>query len=126
LISLWHGVIWRPVEIQATYPGTGDNSDGTNVIFDPKYYRERCALLLLNGVIYTTWASHYDMRPYTGWIIGYDASTLAQTSVLNVTPRWHGAIWMSGAGPGRDTSGNIYFANANGDFDETLDANGLS
>jgi len=114
-----------PVEIQATYPGTGDNSDGTNVIFDPKYYRERCALLLLNGVIYTTWASHYDMRPYTGWIIGYDASTLAQTSVLNVTPNGGmGAIWMSGAGPAADTSGNIYFANANGDFDETLDANG--
>ena len=30
-----------PIDIQATYPGTGDNSDGTNVIFDPSQYMER-------------------------------------------------------------------------------------
>ena len=42
-----------PTEIQATYPGTGDESDGTNVIFDPRQYRERCGLLSVNGVIYT-------------------------------------------------------------------------
>ena len=115
-----------PVEIQATYPGTGANSDGANVVFDPKQYRERCALLLLNGVIYTTWASHYDVWPYTGWIMGYSESTLAQTSVLNVTPNGSdGAIWMSGAGPAADSSGNIYFADANGTFDSTLDGNGF-
>jgi PQQ enzyme repeat len=115
-----------PVEIQATYPGTGDNSDGTNVVFDPMQYRERAALLLLNGIVYTSWASHYDNRPYTGWVIGYDASTLAQASVLNVTPNGSaGAIWMSGGGLASDTSGNIYFADANGDFDDTLDANGF-
>jgi len=115
-----------PVEIQATYPGSGDNSDGTNVIFDPKQYRERAGLLLLNGVVYTSWASHYDTRPYTGWIIAYDASTLAQTSVLNVTPNANsGAIWMSGAAPAADDSGNIYILVANGEFDETLDARGF-
>jgi hypothetical protein len=115
-----------PVEIQATYPGIGDNSDGTNVIFDPKQYRERAGLLLLNGVVYTTWASHYDLRPYTGWIIGYNASTLAQAGVLNITANGNaGAIWMSGAAPAADNSGNIYFADANGEFDETLDANGF-
>lgn len=115
-----------PVDIQATYPGTGDNSDGTNVVFDPKQYRERSGLLLLNGVIYTAWASHYDVRPYTGWIIGYSASTLAQTSVLNVTPNGNeGAIWMSGAALAADSSGNIYFLDANGDFDSTFDGNGF-
>ena len=115
-----------PTEIQATYPGTGDNSDGTNVIFDPRQYRERSALLLLNGVIYTTWASLYDTRPYTGWIIGYDESTLVQTSVLNVTPNGSsGAIWMSGAGPAADSSGNIYFLDGNGVFDSTLNSSGF-
>jgi hypothetical protein len=115
-----------PTEIQATYPGTGDESDGTNVIFDPRQYRERCALLLVNGVIYTTWASHYDTRPYTGWIIGYSESTLAQTSVLNVTPNGSsGAIWMSGAGPAADSSGNIYFLDGNGVFDSTLNSSGF-
>ena len=115
-----------PVEVQATYPGTGDNSNGTNVVFDPGQYKERAALLLLNGIIYTGWASHCDDRPYTGWIIGYSESTLAQTSVLNVTPNGNeGAIWMAGAGLAADSSGNIYFLDANGDFDTNLNASGF-
>jgi len=42
-----------PKEIQATYPGSGDNSSGGTVTFDPAQYAERAGLLLLNGVIYT-------------------------------------------------------------------------
>jgi hypothetical protein len=115
-----------PAEIQATYPGTGDNSNGTNVIFDPGQYEERAGLLLMNGVLYTGWASHCDIRPYTGWIIAYSASTMAQTSVLNVTPNGNeGAIWMAGAGLAADSSGNIYFLDANGDFDTTLNGSGF-
>ncbi len=114
-----------PVDIQATYPGTGDNSDGTNVIFDPMQYRERAALLLLNGVVYMGWSSHYDIRPYTGWVMGYSESTLAQTSVLNVTPNGNqGAIWMSGGGLAADASGNIYFLDSNGTFDSELNSSG--
>jgi hypothetical protein len=71
-------------------------------------------------------SSHCDFDPYTGWIMGYDASTLAQNSVLNVTPNGsEGSIWMSGAGLAADASGNIYLLNANGTFDTTLDANGF-
>jgi hypothetical protein len=115
-----------PAEIQATYPGTGDNSNGTSVMFDPGQYEERAGLLLMNGVVYTGWASHCDIRPYTGWIIAYNESTLAQTSVLNVTPNGNeGAIWMSGAGLAADTSSNIYFLDANGDFDTTLNSSGF-
>src|SRR5579863_395473 len=115
-----------PVDISAKYPGTGDNSSGGNVIFDPAQYKERAGLLLLNGVIYTGWASHCDIRPYTGWIIGYDASTLGQTSILNVTPNGNeGAIWMAGAGLAADSAGNIYFLDGNGDFDTTLNATGF-
>jgi Immunoglobulin I-set domain len=115
-----------PKEIQATYPGTGDNSDGTNVIFDPAQYKERVGLLLMNGVVYTGWASHCDARPYTGWIMAYDASTLAQTSVLNITPNGNeGALWMAGAGLAADNSGNIFFLDANGEFDTTLTAGGF-
>jgi len=115
-----------PVDIQASFPGTGDNSNGTNVAFDPGQYEERAALLLLNGVIYTSWASHCDIRPYTGWIIGYSQSTLAQNSVLNITPNGNeGAIWMAGAGLAGDSSGNIYFLDANGAFDAILNASGF-
>ena len=115
-----------PAEIQASFPGTGDNTDGTDVIFDPARYKERVGLLLMNGVVYTGWASHCDIRPYTGWIIAYDASTLLQTSVLNVVPNGsEGAVWAAGAGLAADGAGNIYFLDANGDFDTNMNTGGF-
>ena len=115
-----------PVEVQATYPGTGDNSSGGNVIFDPGQYKERPGLLLLNGLVYTFWSSHCDFRPYTGWIISYNAGTLVRVSVLNITPNGSEAsVWASGAGPAVDASGNIYFLAGNGSFDTTLNAQGF-
>ena len=113
-----------PTEIAATYPGTGDNSVNGNVVFDPSQYAERQALLLLNGTIYTGWTSHCDFGLYTGWVIGYSESTLQQTQILNMTPNGHeGSIWMSGGGMAADSSGFIYFFDANGTFDTTFDAN---
>ena len=115
-----------PTTIQATYPGTGDNSSAGQVTFDPKQYKERAALLLLSGVIYTSWASHCDDQPYTAWIMGYNQASLLQTSVLNLTPNGEeGSIWQSGGGLAADAQGNIYALIANGTFDTTLDANGF-
>lgn len=115
-----------PKEIQASYPGTGDNSSGGNIVFDPGQQVDRPGLLLLNGVIYTSWGSHCDARPYTGWIMGYNENTLAQVSVLNVTPNGNeGAFWMSGAGPATDSNGNIFALDANGSFDTSLNAQGF-
>jgi hypothetical protein len=112
--------------VTASYPGTGDNSNGGNVIFDPAKYKERPGLLLLNGVIYTAWSSHCDARPYTGWIMGYTEQTLTQTNVLNVTPNGNeGAIWMAGDGLAADADGNIYFLDANGFFDTSFTASGF-
>lgn len=114
-----------PTEVTAAYPGTGANSSNGRVVFAPSSYAERAALLLLNGVIYTTWTSHCDAGAYTGWIIGYSADTLQQTSVLNVTPNGSGgSVWMSGAGPASDGS-SIYLLDANGTFDTTLNAAGF-
>jgi hypothetical protein len=115
-----------PVTIQATYPGNGANSSGGQVIFDPAQYKERAALLLLNGVVYTSWASHCDFNPYTAWIMGYNQTNLAQTSVLDLTPNGsEGSIWQSGGGLAADPQGNIYALIANGTFETALDANGL-
>ena len=112
--------------INASYPGTGDNSIGGMVSFDPGQYVERSGLLLLNGVIYTAWSSHCDIRPYTSWIIGYDQQTLQQTSVLNLTPNGQqGAIWMSGGGLAADAAGNIFAMLGNGSFDTNLTADGF-
>jgi len=115
-----------PVTVKASYPGRGDGSQGGNVTFAPAQYAERAGLLLLNHVVYTAWTSHCDARPYTGWLIGYSESTLAQTSVLDVTPNGNeGAIWQDGDGLAADPSGYIYFLDANGTFDTTLTAQGF-
>ena len=114
-----------PAAVKARYPGTGDNSQNGFVIFDPGQYAERQGLLLLNHVIYTAWTSHCDRRPYTGWLIGYSASTLARTSVLNLTPNGsEGSIWQSGAGIASDGQ-NLYFLDANGTFETKLNKKGF-
>ena len=105
-----------PVEIQAAVPGTGDGN--TIVRFKPGLTKERAGLLLLNGVVYTSWSSQCDFGQYHGWVIGYDAKMLAQTSAYAVTPDWDaGAIWQGGAAPAADSSGNIYLVSGNGTFD---------
>src|SRR6202042_1156078 len=50
--------------------------------------------------------------------MGYSETPLAQTPVLNVTPNGNeGSIWMAGDGLAADSSGNIYFLDANGTLD---------
>ncbi len=115
-----------PHTITASYPGAGDDSSGGVVMFNPGQYKERAGLLLMGGKIYTTWASHCDFRPYTGWLMSFDASTLAAVSVLNLTPNGEGgALWMSGAAPAADSSGNIYVLDGNGTLDTTLNSSGF-
>jgi hypothetical protein len=115
-----------PRTITAAYPGTGDNSSGGDVVFDPKQYKERPGLLQINGTIYTTWSSHCDFRPYTSWVMAFSADALAQTSVFNLVPNGsEGGIWMSGSAPAADSIGNIFFLVGNGTFDTTLNAQGF-
>ncbi len=98
-----------PVIIQATAPGHPSST------FNPTEGLERGGLLLLNGVVYIPYASNDSSF---GWLIGYNASTLAQQGVFCVTPTGSlGAIWMSSAGPAADSGGNIYFTTGNGTFD---------
>jgi len=113
-----------PMDIAATYPGSGDNSSNGQVVFDPKQYKARPGLLLLNGVVYTGWGSHCDFRPYTGWLIGYERLTLKQVRVFNFAPEGsEAALWNSGGGIAADSvTGRIFVAVSNGTFDTNLDA----
>ena len=103
-----------PAEITATAPGTG-------FAFVPLIHMQRPALLLSGNNVFAAFGSHGDQNNYHGWLIGYDKTTLAQTSVWVSTDTSAqftlGAIWQSGAGPAADPNGNIWVEIANGDFD---------
>ena len=123
-----------PSEIQASFPGNGYGSTNGMQVFDPGQYAERVGLLLTNSQIYLAWTSHCDDDPYTGWLMAYSETSLQQTSVLNLTPNGpstphygngEGSVWMAGAGLAADTQGNIFFLDANGTFDSTLNAQGF-
>jgi hypothetical protein len=123
-LTTGHEMAPSPTEITATFGAT---------TFAPGQYKERAALLLNMGTIYTTWASHCDYGPYGGWIIALSESTLAITSVLNVAAGASGSgyasqgpsIWMSGGGPAADSAGNVYVLTANGRFETRLNAGGF-
>ena len=108
-----------PVVLTATVSGYGDGNDGKgHVSYDPKTTNQRSALALVNGVVYIANASHGDVRPYHGWVLGYDESTLHQVAAFNATPNGSdGGIWMSGSGPAADSGGDLYISTGNGTFD---------
>ena len=104
-----------PVFITAQVPGSGDGSVGGVVTFNQQTANQRPALLLYQGVVYIAWSSHCDWGPYHGWIIGYDAATLARKYVYNASPDGGlTGIWMSGQAPAVDDDGFIYVSTGNG------------
>ncbi len=109
-----------PVVINPTVPGTGGDSMGGTVYFSPIDHFQRPALLLQGGVVYVAIGSNADTDPSMshGWVLGFNASTLASTMVYCTAPNGTMAsIWQGGAGMAADSSGNMYFETGNGTFD---------
>src|SRR5260221_9099691 len=107
-----------PVEIKASVAGKGSGQSGGRVDFDPLDENPRAALLLANDSVYLSWGSACDVGPYHGWLMAYDAHTLAQKSVFNTSPdASDSAIWQGDAGPASDKDGNIFVVTGNGEFD---------
>ncbi len=108
-----------PVDITGSF-----SAHNSTVTFDPAKYKARPGLLLLNGLIYIAFSSHCDSLPYTGWLLAYNESTLAQSTIFNIEPNGtQASFWASGSGLAADAAGNIYAISGNGTFDTTLDAN---
>ena len=117
-VDITTGAILQSVQIQASI---SSRRNGT-VSFNTLTENQRPALLLANGVVYIAWASHCDNKPWRGWVIGYNETTLQQSGVFNITPDGtDGGIWQGGGGLAADASGNIFFATGNGTFDANLD-----
>jgi hypothetical protein len=117
-----------PALISASVSGTGDGSSAGILNFDPQSEGQRPGLGLLKNVtvsgsiydiVYISWASHEDVFPYHGWILGYNAANVQQRlQVFNTTPNGGlGGIWMSGNAPAIDALGNLYVVTGNGTFD---------
>ena len=105
-----------PVTINASVPGTNPSGNGSTVTLTTGCI-QRAALLLANGNVYIGVGD----CP-TGWLLAYNASTLAQVAVWNASPNLAGVgtyasaggVWMGGGGPVADSSGNIYITTGNG------------
>jgi hypothetical protein len=108
-----------PVEI--TIPSSSP------VPFTPLAQLQRPGLLLLNGAVFVAFGSAGDYLDWHGWVVGYDASTLAQLGFFVSTPgnqvfdsggeTGGGGIFAAGQGLVGDTSSNIYLATGNGPYD---------
>jgi len=108
-----------PVLIDATYP---DGPDGADVAFNSRTAFQRAGLAMSRGVVYLTFASHEDVGPYYGWVLGYtyDGAQFSQSSVLNLSPdTGFAGIWMGGGAPSIDSEGNLFVTTGNGVFNAT-------
>src|SRR3984885_6580063 len=107
-----------PVVIQGSVPGTGQGSSGGTLTLSTFFQNQRSSLALVNGLVVFSFASHEDQYDWHGWVLSYNATTLQQTSIYCSTPNGqNGGMWMSGRAPAVDSSGNLYYATGNGDWD---------
>ena len=101
------------VQIKATYTLNGQTDT-----FNPLAETNRPALLLTNGHVYLAFGSN-GCNDYgdEGWVISYNASTLAQEGAFTTEPgKALAAIWMKGGGLSADSASNIYGETAEGNF----------
>jgi len=112
-----------PVVISASVAGTGTGSSNGVLKFDPKWENQRPGLLLVNGTVYIAFGAHCDFGPFHGWLMAYNAATLAQTAVFLSTPNGTGSgFWMGGAGLAADTENGetrMFLPTGNGTYDAT-------
>lgn len=116
--------------LRASVPGSTMPNDGNGrVLFQASRQHQRAALLLDNNVISIAFSSHCVIRPYQGWVLAYDATTLNPLGAFNVTPddpKGKGGIWHSGGGPAADASGNVFVMTGDGPFDAAVGGNSYS
>ena len=107
-----------PAAVKATVTGAGNGSSGGKLSFSPLWENQRPALNYYNGYVYVGFAAHGDLGPWHGWLFAYNGTTLAQTSVVCLSPNGIGSgIWASGAGMPIDddaTGGRMFVVTGNG------------
>jgi PKD domain len=131
-----------PMPITATYPGDGPAAVSGLLTFDPLRENQRAGLLLMGGQVYVSWAGHCDdfvdfpnPQVFFGWVMSFDAGTLARTHVFNAAPHadpahtslpYGASIWHGGGGLASDgnriyaNTGNGLFQPSAGDYGDSV------
>jgi len=136
-----------PVRIEATITRSDVRaseslpvSSGRSLVFDPLRHYQRPALLLQDGQLWVAFGGTCDILPYHGWVMTYDARTLARSgawvsssvgdpacvmSSPTCVPGTAGnpgtstccasgaGIWASGRGPASRGTGDVYVTTGN-------------
>jgi outer membrane protein assembly factor BamB len=98
----------------------GHPTNDKSLTLSPLNQGQRSSLLLMNGWVYASFASHCDFRSYTGYVAGFNVASTASTAR---TTLWtdeadvsyvKGGIWQSGGGLMSDGSGRIFVTSGNG------------
>jgi hypothetical protein len=114
-----------PVLVSASHVLT----DGSTYNFSAASQRQRPGLVLANGNVYAGFGAFCeDGGTSRGWLIGWQTGTLTPMTAVELTDTqasdaddyYSTALWMSGAAPAVDDSGNLLYVTGNSD------PNGLS
>ena len=86
---------------------------GNVMNFVAHYEKNRPGLLLSNGTVYLGFGSNGCNDHDAGWILAYNAASLAQVAVFNTSPDFGlVSIWQTGNGLAADSAGNLFVATA--------------
>ena len=101
--------------------GSGTVISGTYhaITFDARNQWQRVSPVLSgNNVVFGFGALELEstVNRYSGWVMAYDKSTLAQTGIFATVTTGNGGAgaWQSGRPPAIDSSGNVYVITGNG------------
>jgi outer membrane protein assembly factor BamB len=95
---------------------TGHPTNDSHLSFSALPEGQRAGLLLMNGSVYASFASHCDHNSYNGYVAGVNLSTNATTLWADESgvSNEKGGIWQSGGGLLSDGPGRIFVATGNG------------
>ena len=113
-VDIRTGTVLNSTLITGSVPATNAYGSAT---FIPSKYGQRPALELVSGQVWVAFGSRPTgdyTNPWQGWVMTYNANTLAQSGVF-ATSRTNGnSIWQSGSGPVVDAAGKVYYLTGNG------------
>lgn len=118
-----------PALIQTSAPATTSSVAISGSVFDPSQVQAQAGLLLVNGQVYASFAprcasaTSSASAAATGWVVGFDGSTLAASGAVPLAPNGgQNDVSLSGAGLSSDAAGNIYIFSGAASLTGTLNA----